>query len=706
MIIEKNDVLPELNFPTAWQAVIYRNLGMIPAERIAKVLRTDEQTVLREAERLGALTDYNPDWERYGYITIIRANWFLLPKEQLLELLGYSEEKLFFILRDEDFLWVKLGYSKPICPGVIYSPLTASELRATERVRSIIEGVKLPVGRPAFDFFTGEGVRQAPPADTGSTRFIHGYLTPCGDAFLVDSEEYLSDALLEGYRAQGVNGIWLHGLLSTLSPYPFIPERSEGYEDRRRKLNGLIERAGRYGIGIYLYFNEPRCLPSDVAPKFPKITGHIHPRGYALCMSVQENVDYLYNAVRSLVEECPLAGIMTITMSENPTHCRSKDLETNCPRCKNVPFEELCALVNNTFRRAIVDAGRDTELIANLWSWAETRGWTNAQIKRGIDLLDPAISVLQNSEFDLPFTKGGIDNRVVDYSISNPGPSPVSADALTYAASIGHKVYAKIQANNSWECSAVPYLPVFDLVAEHIDNLERIGVSNYMLSWTLGGYPSPTLNYIANHKNMTLDEWYSYYFGELGEPIHEAVRVISEGFREYPFSCDHLYFSPQTLGPYNMWTLYPEEKRSMMVSLVFDDLELWCEKYPYEVFVSQTEKMLEKWKRGLSMLRALEGKNLELDSLIRFTEAAYIHLNADLIQTKYAYLKRSVKENKEELSSLIRESRDDALRLAELASLEPTIGFEASNHYYYSPRLLIEKALNADKLLGQLEELK
>ena len=106
------------------------------------------------------------------------------------------------------------------------------------------------------------------------------------------------------------------------------------------------------------------------------------------------------------------------------------------------------------------------------------------------------------------------------------------------------------------------------------------------------------------------------------------------------------------------------------------------------------------------MLRALEGKNLELDSLIRFTEAAYIHLNADLIQTKYAYLKRSVKENKEELSSLIRESRDDALRLAELASLEPTIGFEASNHYYYSPRLLIEKALNADKLLGQLEELK
>ena len=704
MIDLKEVVLPECNFPTPWQAVIFRNIGMIPDERIAKVLGTDAETVRLEAQRMG-IGDivYDPEWEKSGYITIIRSNWFILSLSQMLTLLNYTEEQLFFILRDEDFLWVKLGYYKPVMPDVYYAPLTEGELAETERVKEILTSIDCKGGRKSFDFFSSSLDAKAPPADKSNTRFIHGYLTPCGDAFLVDSEEYLSDELLMQYQSQGVNGIWLHGLLATLSPYPYIPERSEGYEKRRKNLSRLIERAGKYGIGIYLYFNEPRCLPHDIAPKFPKVLGHNHPRGMALCLNVPEVEEYLYNAVYDLLCECKLAGIMTITMSENPTHCRSKDLETNCPRCKNTPFEDLAARVNNIFKRAIDDAGTGTELIANLWSWSVARGWTDEQIQSGIRQLDSGISVLLNSEFDLPINKGGIDNRVVDYSISNPGPSPVSKDALTYAASLGHKVYAKIQANNSWECSAVPYLPVFDLVKEHIDNLTEIGVDNYMLSWTLGGYPSPTLNYIANHKNMTLDEWYSYYFGENAEPLHEAVKVISDAFREYPFSCDHLYFSPQTIGPYNMWTDYPDEKRSTMVCFAYDDYEFWCEKYPYDIFVSQTEKMLKGWKRGLEMMSALKGRSNEIDSLILYTEVAYIHLNADLIQTKYAYMKRDIKRNKNEIIALVRESAEDARRLSYLASLDPTIGYEASNHYFYSAHLLREKVLNCDKLIRKLE---
>ena len=52
---------------------------------------------------------------------------------------------------------------------------------------------------------------------------------------------------------------------------------------------------------------------------------------------------------------------------------------------------------------------------------------------------------------------------------------------------------AKVQLNNTWELSAVPSLPVLDLVAEHCANLSTAGADGMMLSWSLGGYPSPNL---------------------------------------------------------------------------------------------------------------------------------------------------------------------------------------------------------------------
>ena len=43
----------------------------------------------------------------------------------------------------------------------------------------------------------------------------------------------------------------------------------------------------------------------------------------------------------------------------------------------------------------------------------------------------------------------------------------------------------------------MPYLPVMDLVAEHCHNLASAGVDGMMLSWSLGGYPSPNLEIAA-----------------------------------------------------------------------------------------------------------------------------------------------------------------------------------------------------------------
>lgn len=699
--------MPDVNFPTKWQGVIFRNYGLVSAERIALTLDTDSDTIHTEAERLGiGDTAYNPEWMGRGYITVIRNNWYLLPYDQLITLLDFSEERLDFILKEEDFLGVKLGGYKPECERVRYTPLTPEELRRTERIKDRIKG--LSSNGKAFEFFTRPPTSAHPAsfATARGTSFIHGYITPCGDAFDIDSREYLPDSLLEMYRDVGIGGIWLHGVLSSLSPYPFDPELSRDYKRKRQNLAGLIDRAAKYGIKIYLYFNEPRYISTDKAEKFSHLTGLTTGTGASLCLSHREVRDYLREAIRDLVSECHLGGIFTITMSENQTHCRYRT-HTNCPHCKNTPPEELVALVNNLILEGVEQACTDTEVIANIWGWGEYQGWTREQTHRGISLLDPRISVLAVSEFDLPIEKGGVKNRIIDYSISNPGPSPVTADNLSYAASLGHKVYAKVQVNNSWECSAVPYLPVFDLVGEHLGGLYSIGVSNFMLSWTLGGYPSPTLDYISSYSaSSSIDSWYRSYYGKDAETVHDAVRHFCRGFREYPFSCDHMYFSPQNLGPANMWSIKRDEKESCMVGYAFDDAEKWLEKYPYDVFMRQTEKLLDEWRRGLDILRSIDDATESTAELLLFAEVAYIHFESDLLHTEYAVLKRDIRKNKARLAELADLSSSAAEKLLALSVQDGRVGYEASNHYYYTPNLLKEKIINLEKFKECLGVLK
>ena len=147
--------LPENNFPTAWQTVIFRNYGIVNSGRIAKILGCDEKTVDEEAFRLGLEKDESTvkAWEEKGYLTIIRNNWFLLSYSQIIELLDYTQEKLEFILEKEDFFSVKLGNYKPYCEEVKYFPLSSEQKAETESLAKIVKSHSVKGERP-FDFFS------------------------------------------------------------------------------------------------------------------------------------------------------------------------------------------------------------------------------------------------------------------------------------------------------------------------------------------------------------------------------------------------------------------------------------------------------------------------------------------------------------------------------------------------------------------------
>jgi len=697
-------VMPVDNFPTKWQAVIFRNYGLLANERIAEVLGCDAETVKLEAERLGiANTPYQPEWEKSGYITIYRNNWFLLPKEQLVKLLGISEDKYEFILKEEDFLGIKLGDFKPECAPVRYYPLSDEQIAQTDIIRKNIEKYDvLPTSMP-FDFSFDKSYGPFPDSPADRSMFAHGYLTPCGDVFETDSESYLPDSLLKKYQESGVKGLWLHGVLSKLSYFPFEPSLSQGYEIRRKRFSALIERAKRYDIKIYMYIDEPRAVTKDIADRYPHLIGTVLSDRYCLCLETEEVREYLYTAVRDLLRECDMGGILSITMSEYLTHCYAHQ-ECNCPRCKKkVTMPDSAVRVNNIIQKAIDDSGASTELIAFMWSWNGSRGWTDADVTHALDALDKKISVLSVSESRLPIEKGGIKSVVGDYSVSNPGPGEYARKHLGYSARNGRKTYAKIQVNNSWECAAVPYLPVFNLVWEHLENLSDAGINNYMLSWTHGGYPSPTFNMIASYrKGGDIKAWYNSYYGKNGEAVNSAVTKICEGFREYPFSVRHMYDSPQNLGPANMWSLYPDEKTSGMICNSWDDYKFWTSPYPYEVFISQTEKMLALWKEGIDILSEIKG-DAKVSELLSMAEVSYIHLESDLVHTKYAYLKSDIEKNRDELISLMKYEKLRTEKLISFVLSDGRFGFEASNHYYYNVNLLKEKLINMDKLISELE---
>lgn len=693
--------LPQNNFPTKWQAVIFRNYGLISTDKIAKTLDCSEEVVESEAARLG-LGDisYNPDWETRGYITLIRNNWFLLPYGQLITLLGVTEEKLDFWLEKEDFLYVKLGEFKPACEEVKYEPLTEIQAQETARIAELISANNGERTAKPFDFFTGKTTDKK-SANGKHTRIVHGYLTPCGDVFKEDNEKYLPDTLLQAYAEQGVNGLWFHGLLSALSPYPFKPSVSEGYQERRAELKKLISRCKAYGIKVYLYVNEPRDLFENEFGKYAYLMGRRQNGRATFCLEQEETQKYLYEAFKDLLTAVPdLGGFLTITMSENPTHCHYLP-NTNCPVCKNIPAEYSAAKVNNIIQKAVRDSGSGAEVIANLWGWSTYMQWTDEQTLHGVELLDKDISVLCVSEFDLDIEKGGTVSRIIDYSIGNPGPSEITRKTLKKAQATGHKTYAKIQLNNSWECSAVPYLPVFDLTYEHLCNLDEIGVRDYMLTWTLGGYPSAATGLVTafaeRGKDFSLQEWYQETYGKESVTVKKAVQKFCAAFREYPFSVESLYFSPKTLGAANLWEWERSEKHSTMVCYGYDDYESWISPYPYETYVSQYDKLLALWKEGLTVLENA-GDNEDIQELKTYAKAAYLHFEADALQTKFSYYKRDRKKYEKELALLIERAKQATAELLKLVRTCTYVGFETSNHYYYSERDLLEKLINLQSL--------
>jgi hypothetical protein len=708
------------HFPSHMHAFVWRNWNLVETERLAQVLDTTPENVRAVAESLGLppAAPIPPEQHARGYITAIRRNWHLLPYEQLLTLLNMTADQLAYTLREDDFLFIKLGSLKPACTPLRYEAPTEQTTARCADIRKIIKEVfgdeLTQPCEPRFGFVQEFSKAVAPaslPAGTDARptglRFIYSYFALYGDPLSNPALDPYPDGLLQRLSALGVNGIWMHTVLYTLAPSPTFPEFGAGHENRLASLRKLVERAQKYGISIYLYMNEPRAMPAAFFKDRTAMKGVQEGDHFAMCTSDPQVRQWLSDSLAYVFKNVPgLGGVFTITASENLTSCASHGQEKKCPRCAARSAAEIVAEVNAAIEAGVHRGNPDAKVIAWDWGWG---GWAGDCIAK----LPKSIWFMSVSEWDKPIERGGVKTNVGEYSISAVGPGPRATRNWALAKAAGLKTVAKVQINNTWELSAVPYLPVLDLTAEHAGALSESGIDGMMLSWSLGGYPSPNLEVVRAFQqkpkpsaDAVLDQIAREHFGADGAPLaRKAWTAFSNAFREYPYHISVLYNAPQQMGPANLLFATPSGFHATMVGLPYDDLKTWRGPYPPEVFASQFEKVSEGWAKGLPELQSAVEKApaeraSEARAQLNFAQAAQLHFRSVASQARFVIARDAKKTH--EMRKALADEIDSARKLFTLTRQDSRIGYEASNHYYYVPLDMVEKVLNCREIMGRL----
>ena len=700
------------HFPDRLHAVIWRNWQLVRPSILARVLGTSEDRIESLAASMGLPPAGNvpPGLAHRAYITVLRRNWHLLPYEQLLPLVGMSRAELAYSLREDDFLFIKLGNLKPQCSPVRYTePDPAARARADE-IKAVVEtrfgDAIRRGGEPRYAFVdriaqVPEGYRPPPRSDSDGPRYLYSYFGSYGDPLADGAPDSYPDGLLARLSQCGVNGVWLHVVLRQLAPGGMVfPEFGSGCERRLANLRKLVNRAHRFGIDIYLYMNEPRAMPEPFFTGRTEMAGVREGGHRALCTSNPRVREWMSHALAHVFREAPgLGGVFTITASENLTNCASHGQQAGCPRCKNRKSAEIIAEVNAAIAAGVHGGNASAKVLA--WDW----GWIDSD---PIPLLPKNVWLMSVSEWSLPIERGGIRNTVGEYSLSAPGPGPRATAHWKLARERGLKTAAKLQINNTWELSAIPWLPVLDLVAEHCAGLAKQKIDGVMLSWSLGGYPSPNLlvaERFARNPQTTpdavLDEIAAQRYGAAQvAPVRAAWKAFSSAFREYPYDGAVLYNGPQQFGPANLLFASPTGYHATMVGFPYDDLNAWRGPYPPEVFASQFEKVARGWQAGVAELRGVSGTAALEDQ--RLAQAASLHFASAANQARFV-LARSA-GRRDEMARIARGEAALARALYDLTLDDSRIGFEASNQYYYVPLDLVEKVINCEYIAKRADD--
>lgn len=473
--------------------------------------------------------------------------------------------------------------------------------------------------------------------------------SPWSDFYGQEIEDCLKthpDSYLKEVSREGFNAVWLHCILRNIVDCSAFPEFGKK-KKQIPALNKLVEKAGKYGLKVYLYFCEPRGFRGedpfwknnpDVKgqPNKVKDVGNFDGTYFALCSSTQKVKDFLYESSYNLFSKVPgLGGVFMITASEFHTHCYShfpvwqkeftdpgmkewKKDSFQCSRCVKRKPSEVAAEIITLVNRGIKDANPQANVIAWNWSWYILEPDPQKEL---ISLL-PKDVILQGD-----FERGGSKNvlgkrlKIDEYSFSYTGPSPRFKKLFHLAKKHGMRVTAKLQLSTTHELVTVPYIPVPYIIAEKIKRLRNAGADGYLGCWIFGGNISvmskvagkmsvnPSITPAHAVRESAVEE-----FGQQQSCyVTKAWKMFSSAWKNYPFSIPFLYFSPinyataypltldaKTIPGIPSWLPLPKDKNGHL--LTGDNLKVWIVPFSAGFAIKSFRKLLAEWEIGIEIL--------------------------------------------------------------------------------------------------------
>jgi hypothetical protein len=577
--------------------------------------------------------------------------------------------------------------------------------------------------------------------------FSSPYYTEAGDGKVHYTEAYLSRLAHLGYDA-----IWLRGDLRDLSRSAVFPELGAQRDRNLAALNALIDRARRWGIGVYLYLCEPYGLPvtDPFWKKHPDVRGPEGPemgkkdvRLHAFCTSTEKVKRWLRESAADLARGAPgLEGLILITASEHTGHCKQRQsMAGKCPRCASRSGPEIAAEVVQLIRDGVREAASPARVVAWNWAWEFQFGPEGeADIVRR---LPRDAAWMGNAENGGIVRCAGKELTIWEYSLCYPGPSPAFRAKALRAQRRGNAAWAKAQINVTHELAAMPYMPVPFLLRDKFAGLARAKVEGLMCCWIFGGYPGVGAR-LANEMMWdpcggparALRECAAGLYGEEAAPqVVEAWRRFSRGYRRYPFDRG-LYSHPLNDSPAHPFHFRPVRRRERpnwtLLKEPFGDMLTWCVHLSPEDTCRSYEQVLKHWDEGLALLRkaarrAPAALRREARRDLGICEAIGLHFRSGLHLVRFLRLRdrlpglggakalppgaqdpwpveverdpRRIRAAIAEMERIARAERELVAAGLPLVEADSRIGYHSEGGYRYRPRDLRAKLKQLDRLL-------
>ena len=178
-------------------------------------------------------------------------------------------------------------------------------------------------------------------------------------------------------------------------------------------------------------------------------------------------------------------------------------------------------------------------------------------------------------------------------------------------------------------------------------------------------------------------------------------------FRQFPFNVSVLYTAPMNYGPMNLLHLKPTGYTATMIGFPYDDINRWRGPYPEDIFENQFKIVTEGWKKGLETLAGAaalvkENERADFAELQTVADASYCHLRSTYLQIRFVRA-RNHGYDKTVMAECVRGEIELALQLYDIVRRDSRIGFEASNHYFYTLNDLREKVVSCARILNELK---